>query len=99
MKAFLNSIWNFVLFEVSSPIISPPIKIWKIPLPLLILKNFSSPRISLSSKIQSPPPPPFTKGGEATMICIGPGNFVKTTDIVIESFPQNENDGNEYSLP
>ena len=73
MKTFLSSFWNFIFclkFHLQQ--FSCKWKFQKFPFPLslflppLILKNFSSPQISLGSKIQSPPPPhppppPFTR--------------------------------------
>ena len=62
MKTFLNSFWNFVSSFISSnsPLPSLQWEFQKFPFPLvflppLILENFSSPWILLSSKIQSPP--------------------------------------------
>ena len=70
MKTFLNSFWNSVSYlKFHLQQFSPQWKFQKFPfpplfLPLLILKNFSSPWILLSSKIQLPL---LHKEGEATM--------------------------------
>ena len=74
MKTFLNyfeilfSVWSFIStnFPLNENFKNsfPPLFFS----PHLILKNFNSPQILLSSKIQSPPFPPLHKGGgEAAM--------------------------------
>ena len=69
MKIFFKFILRFCfLFEISPPAIFPPTKLQKFPFPPsfsspLDFEKIQFPRISLSPKIQLPPPPIHKRGG------------------------------------